>query len=92
MLLVECILVQRSKRKVVRAFKFPPVTVYTNLSPTSRGRPSSRALKPRLRYKLEHGVVCEVYRRNPSREPVGSARCAREVVGEASVRPPTTMW
>ena len=36
------------------------VTV-TNLSQASLGRPSPRALKPRLRYKLEHGVVGEVY-------------------------------
>ena len=32
------------------------VTV-TNLSQASLGRPSPRALKPRLRYKLKHGVV-----------------------------------
>ena len=32
------------------------VTV-TNLSQASLGRPSPRALKPRLRYKLNHGVV-----------------------------------
>ena len=30
-------------------------------SQASRGRLSPRALKPRLRYKLEHGVVGEVY-------------------------------
>ena len=32
-----------------------------NLSQASRGRPSPRALKPRLRYKLNHGVVGGVY-------------------------------
>ena len=36
------------------------VTV-TNLSQASLGRPSPRALKPRLRYKLNHGVVGGVY-------------------------------
>ena len=36
------------------------VTV-TNLSPASRGHPSSRTLKSRLRYKLDHRVVGEVY-------------------------------
>ena len=36
------------------------VTV-TNISQASLGRPSPRALKPRLRYKLNHGVVGEVY-------------------------------
>ena len=29
--------------------------------PPGRGRPAPRALKPRLRYKLDHGVVGEVY-------------------------------
>ena len=33
----------------------------TNLSQASLGRPSPRALKPRLRYKLNHGVVGGVY-------------------------------
>ena len=37
-----------------------PVTV-TNLSQASLGRPSPRALKPRLRYKLNHEVVGGVY-------------------------------
>ena len=36
------------------------VTV-TNLSQASLGRPSPRALKPQLRYKLNHGVVGGVY-------------------------------
>ena len=36
------------------------VTV-TNLSQASLERPSPRALKPRLRYKLNHGVVGGVY-------------------------------
>ena len=45
---------------IVSVNSLPAVTV-TNLSPASRGRPSPRALKPRLRYKLKHGVVGGVY-------------------------------
>ena len=45
---------------IVSVNSLPAVTV-TNLSPASRGRPSPRALKPRLRYKLKHGVVGRVY-------------------------------
>ena len=35
----------------------PRSVTVTNLSQASLGRPSPRALKPRLRYKLNHGVV-----------------------------------
>ena len=41
--------------------KYPVMVTVTNLSQASLGRPSPRALKPRLRYKLNHGVVGGVY-------------------------------
>ncbi len=40
---------------------FTVTVTVTNLSQASLGRPSPRALKPRLRYKLDHGVVGGVY-------------------------------
>ena len=60
------------------------VTV-TNLSPASRGHPSSRSLKPRLRYKLDHRVVGDVYYYLYTRgaRPASAAclRCSCEYVG-----------
>ena len=61
------------------------VTV-TNLSQASLGRPSPRALKPRLRYKLNHGVVGEVYynlyTRGARPGRVVCLRCSCEYVGD----------
>ena len=66
------------------------VTV-TNLSPASRGHPSSRTLKPRLRYKLDHRVVGEVYYYLYTRgaRPASAAclRCSCEHVGRPLARP-----
>ena len=60
------------------------VTV-TNLSQASLGRPSPRALKPRLRYKLNHGVVGGVYynlyTRGARPGRVVCLRCSCEYVG-----------
>ena len=60
------------------------VTV-TNLSQASLWRPSPRALKPRLRYKLNHGVVGGVYynlyTRGARPGRVVCLRCSCEYVG-----------
>ena len=65
------------------------VTV-TNLSQASLGRPSPRALKPRLRYKLNHGVVGGVYynlyTRGARPGRVVCLRCSCEYVGWALAR------
>jgi hypothetical protein len=65
------------------------VTV-TNLSQASLGRPSPRALKPRLRYKLNHGVVGGVYynlyTRGARPGRVVCLRCSCEHVGWALAR------
>ena len=65
------------------------VTV-TNLSQASLWRPSPRALKPRLRYKLNHGVVGGVYynlyTRGARPGRVVCLRCSCEYVGWALAR------
>jgi len=62
----------------------------TNLSQASLGRPSPRALKPRLRYKLNHGVVGGVYynlyTRGARPGRVVCLRCSCEYVGRALAR------
>ena len=52
----------RTKSILVPTIYLRGTVTVTNLSPASRGHPSSRTLKSRLRYKLDHRVVGEVFR------------------------------
>ena len=76
-------------RRARRGYNTWAVTV-TNLSQASLGRPSPRALKPRLRYKLNHGVVGGVYynlyTRGARPGRVVCLRCSCEYVGRALAR------
>ena len=73
-----------------RSYRFAVTVTVTNLSQASLGRPSPRALKPRLRYKLNHGVVGGVYynlyTRGARPGRVVCLRCSCEYVGWALAR------
>ena len=81
---------ETSAKRDLFTVRFQVTVTVTNLSQASLGRPSPRALKPRLRYKLNHGVVGGVYynlyTRGARPGRVVCLRCSCEYVGWALAR------